>query len=318
MGTLGLLLALASALTFGTAGTLASGLIDSGWSPAAAVTWRVTIATAVLAIPAAIELRGRWQILRRGWRTIVGFGLVGIAMTQLAYFQAVQRLDVGVALLLEYLGVVLVVGWLWLRHGQRPRRRSIIGSGLAIIGLIAVLDLTGAAALDPWGVMWGLIAAIGLASYFVVSADNSTGVPPLTLAAGGMAVAAASMWLSAATGLTTITTSTTSVELAGHQTPWWVAVAALGLVATTAAYALGIAANRLLGSKLASFVGLTEVVFAVLIAWLVLGQLPVPMQLLGGVAILAGVVAVKLDERSETSQAPAGPAHSGYDEHHAR
>ena len=58
----------------------------------------------------------------------------------------------------------------------------------------------------------------------------------------------------------------------------------------------GIAATRVLGAKLASFVGLSEVLFAVLIAWVLLGELPRSVQLLGGVFILAGVVVVRTEE----------------------
>jgi drug/metabolite transporter (DMT)-like permease len=55
-------------------------------------------------------------------------------------------------------------------------------------------------------------------------------------------------------------------------------------------------AARALGSKVASFVSLTEVLFAVLWAWLLLGELPGAIQLLGGVLIVGGVVLVRLDE----------------------
>ena len=87
------------------------------------------------------------------------------------------------------------------------------------------------------------------------------------------------------------------VTLAGAQLPWWVPVLWLGIVAAAFAYVAGIAANRRLGAKVASFVGLTEVMFAVLWAWLLLGELPATVQLLGGLLILAGVAAVKADER---------------------
>ena len=50
-------------------------------------------------------------------------------------------MPVGVAMLLEYLGIVFVVGWLWLRHGQRPRRLTVAGGTVAIAGLAMVLDL---------------------------------------------------------------------------------------------------------------------------------------------------------------------------------
>ena len=62
------------------------------------------------------------------------------------------------------------------------------------------------------------------------------------------------------------------------------------------AYASGIAAARLLGGTIASFVGLSEVLFAIVFAWLVVGQAMSPVQLLGGLAVLAGVVMVKLGE----------------------
>ena len=62
------------------------------------------------------------------------------------------------------------------------------------------------------------------------------------------------------------------------------------------AYVAGIGAARRLGAKLASFVGLAEVLFGILFAWLLLGQLPSGMQLLGGAFILAGVTLVRVDE----------------------
>jgi len=75
------------------------------------------------------------------------------------------------------------------------------------------------------------------------------------------------------------------------------------LVSTSAAYLLGIAGGARLGSRVSSFVGLLEVLFAVLAAWVLLGDLPAPIQLVGGVLILAGVVLVKLQR-----EAPEGVA----------
>ena len=62
------------------------------------------------------------------------------------------------------------------------------------------------------------------------------------------------------------------------------------------AYCAGIGAARRLGATLSSFVGLTEVLFAVVFAWLLLDQVPAPVQVLGGAVVLAGVALVRLDE----------------------
>jgi drug/metabolite transporter (DMT)-like permease len=75
-----------------------------------------------------------------------------------------------------------------------------------------------------------------------------------------------------------------------------VPVLGMAIVAGAIAYLTGIAAARRLGAKLASFVGLIEVVFAVMFAWLLLGQRLDAMQLAGGVLVVLGIALVRLDE----------------------
>jgi drug/metabolite transporter (DMT)-like permease len=292
----GLGTALLSAAAFGTSGTFASALINAGWSPAAAVTARLLVAAAVLTIPALIVLRGQFGALGRERASIAGYGVLAIAGAQLCYFNAVARLSVGVALLLEYLGILLVVGWLWLRHGHRPRRLTVAGAAAAVVGLALVLDVAGDQHLDPVGVLWGLGAAVGLAVYFVVSAQADTALPPIAMAWAGMTVAGLCLVLVGVVGVQPISVSTGDVLFLHHRMGWWVPVLGIALVASVFAYAAGIKAARALGAKLSSFVGLSEVLFAVLFAWLLLGQLPGPSQILGGAFIVGGVALVQWDE----------------------
>jgi drug/metabolite transporter (DMT)-like permease len=97
-----------------------------------------------------------------------------------------------------------------------------------------------------------------------------------------------------------------AVHIAGRSTSWLVPVLGLSLVAAVVSYVAGIGAARRLGARLASFVGLTEVLFAVLFAWLLLGQLPGGMQVAGGVLIVVGVALVRIDEL----RTPAVPPHA--------
>lgn len=298
----GLLVALLSAVTFGSSGAVGKSILNAGWTPAAAVTVRILVGALVLAGPAVWSMRGRWHLLRRRgtWVHLGIFGVLAVAGCQLFYFLAVTELSVGVALMLEYLGPILVVLWLWLAHGQQPRRLTLVGTGLAVVGLLLVLDVLGDAQVSMLGVLWGLLAAIGLATFFVVGADDSTGLPPVAFAALGMAVGGVVLGLAGVTRLVPFEVSTADVTVAGQLLPWWVPVVWLGLVAAAIAYGTGIVASRALGAKLASFVGLSEVLFAVLWAWLLLGEMPATVQLLGGALIVAGVVAVKADERPGT------------------
>lgn len=297
----GLALAVVSAVTFGTSGAFAASLIGAGWSPAAAVITRIAVAALVLTVPAVLQLRGRWSLLRRGAGRAAAFGLVAVAGCQLFYFNAIERMPVGVALLLEYLGPVLVVGWLWLRRGQRPRRLTIIGTAAAIAGLAMVLDLGGPARIDPIGVMWGLLAAVGLATYFLLgAAEDKEPLPPIVMAWAGMCVGAAALAALGLTGVLPVTATTGDVEFLHHQVSWVVPVLGLSLVASVISYVTGIGASRRLGAKLASFVGLAEVLSAILFAWLLLGQLPSAVQFVGGAFILAGVTLVRVDELGTT------------------
>lgn len=292
----GLGLAVASAASFALSGPFARGLLEAGWTPAAAVAVRVLVAALVLVPVAVVALRGRWGLLRRNAGLVVAYGLVPVAGTQLAYFTAVGYMEVGAALLVEYTSPVLVLAWLWARHGQRPNRLTIEGAVAALAGLVLVLDLLSGADISVVGIVWALGATVGAATYFVLSADESHGLPGVVLAAGGLLVGGTALLLAGALGVVTMTATTAPVVLGGLGLPWWAPVIALGLVTAALAYVTGIAASRRLGSRLASFVALLEVLFALVFSALLLAEVPGPVQLLGGLLVVAGVVAVRLGE----------------------
>ena len=292
----GLLWALVSCLSFGASGTLAKGLMVVGWSPLATVWVRVAGAALLMGLPALWVMRHRLPVLRRYAGLIVAYGLVAVACTQLFYFLAVQTLPVAVALLIEYLAPIIVIGWLWLRHGQRPGPLTVLGVVFAVAGLSLVLGITGAVPVDLAGLAWALGAAVSLAVYFVLSARPAPELPPLVLIGCGMIVGALTLGAIGLTGVLPFTWSAEPVALG----PWTVSpvlpLALLVLVSAVLAYTSGLFAVRLLGSRVASFVGLAEVLAAVGYAWVLLGELPTVLQLAGGVAILLGATAVKAGE----------------------
>src|SRR5215207_5915835 len=292
----GLGLAVISATAFGLSGSLAKGLLDAGWTAGSAVTVRILIAAAALLVPALVSLRGRWHLVRANIGLLVSYGVVAVAGCQLAYFNAVDHMQVGVALLIEYTAPVAVIGWLWLRHGQRPGLLTVVGAMVAAVGLVLVLDLVSGADLSVAGVVWALAAMLGAAAYFVMSADEDNGLPPLVLAAGGLLCGGAVLLLAGLVGVVPFAAPRTSVTFVDSTVPWWVPVLALGIVTAALAYVAGIAASRRLGSRLASFVALTEVLAALVFAWVLLDELPAGIQFVGGALILVGVVVVKAGE----------------------
>ena len=300
-------LAFVSAVSFALSGPLARGLLDAGWSPAAAVAVRVLIGGLALAPLAVVALRGRWPVLRRSVPLLLLYGAVPVAGTQFAYFTAIRYLPVGIALLVEFTSPIAVVVWMWLRHAQRPTALTVGGAVLGMAGLVLVLDI-GAGQVSGIGVAWALLAMAGGATYFVLSAHADDALPGVVLAAGALLVGGLALLLAGVVGLLPFTTTAADVTLGGATMPWWVPTVTLGLVTAALSYATGIGAARRLGARLASFCGLTELVATLVLAWLLLSEVPRPVQIVGAALVLAGVATVKLGERSASVAAPLGSA----------
>jgi drug/metabolite transporter (DMT)-like permease len=312
----GLAFAMASAVSFGMSGPFAKSLMTAGWSPTAAVAARLAGGALMMAVFASIVRPGWLTEARRHLTTIVLYGAVPIAGAQLCYYNAVDHLSVGVALLLEYTSPVLVVGWIWATTRQRPSNRTLAGVALAIVGITLVLDVFSGAHINTVGVVWGLGAAICAVCYFMMSdtnakADKASGdgepLHPITLAAGGLLVGTAAIFLLGLTGIMPMTVTSAPVIIAGFTTHWLVPVFMLGLFSTAMAYTLGILGVAMLRPGFASLVGLSEVLCAVLWAWLLVGEAMTTAQAVGGAVVLAGLILARSGADEQPAAVTAEP-----------
>lgn len=297
VSAVGTMIALLSAVAFAVSGSFAKSLLDAGWSPGAAVTVRIVGAALVLA-PVLLLIPGDLRRLPRAAWPVIGYGALGVAGSQLCYFMALDTLPVSVALLIEYSAPVLIVGWLWMRTRRRPHWLVLVGAVIAVAGLVTVIDPAGAT-LSPVGLAWASGAALCNVGYFLLSARAVDGIAPITMTAAGVGVAGLGIGAGAALGLLPITMSFDTVVLAGSVAPWWIPAIGLVLISTVLSYGTGLLAARRLGAQLASFIALTEVAFAVVAAWLLAGEVPGVPQVVGGVVMLAGVVAVRAGSLAE-------------------
>lgn len=309
----GLAIAVASALAFSSSGPFVKPLLDGGWSLGAVLLVRMGVA-AVLLSPALVRaIRRQRGFLRRHGLLIVSFGLTAVAGCQVFYFAAMQRMPVAVALLIQYIAPVLLVIAVWVRTRRAPSRAVVIGSVVAMTGLVLVVDISGAR-FDLLGTVFALCAAVCAAAYFVIAGRAGDDLPPLALAAGGLLTGTILMAGLVVSGILPFSAPSITVSFGGIAVPGIVPLLWVGAVATTLGYALGVIAVPLIGSRLASFVGLSEVLFALGFAWLLLGETPAPVQFAGGALILVGVVLVRLDAsgpvepRTETASIPVVPA----------
>ena len=299
----GLVIAVLAAATFGTSGALIKPMLESGWSPAAAVTVRVLIGGVALTPFALVTLAGRWSALWRGRWRVLGMALIGVAGTQLVYFAAIQRIPVGTGILIEYMAPLLLVAAVWVRSRRTPKAVVLIGSLVALVGLVLVVSPGGATSFDALGLAFALVAMVGCALYYVISARPSDGLPPVALAASGLLLGGFALALVSAIGLVPFTTSYDAVQMFGNAVPWWVPLLIVGTLSTAVAYASSITAAEMLGSRVASFAGLLEVVAATFYAWLLLGEKLTVPQLIGGALILVGIGFVR-SERTDAAELP--------------
>jgi drug/metabolite transporter (DMT)-like permease len=242
-----------------------------------------------------VSLRGRWAVLRQARWPVLGMGVIGVAITQVLYFAAIQRIPVATALLIEFLAPLLLVGFTWAVSRRTPAPVVLLGSVLAVGGLVLVIGPGAIQAVDPIGLAAAFGAAIGCAVYFVIAARPNNGLPPVALAGAGLLLAAPVLALVGATGLLPFTATFHDLPLLGATAPWWVPLLVVAFVGTALAYATGITASGLLGSRLASFVALLEVISASLFAWLLLGEALTPLQFFGGALILGGIASVRAE-----------------------
>lgn len=280
----GLAFALASALAFGGSGVFARPLLDAGLDPVH-VTWLRLAGAALLLLPVAVRHR---DLLRRRPLLILAYGVFPMAGVQALYFAAIARIPVGIALLIEFLGPVLVLVWLRLVRRTRVSPAAVVGVVLAVTGLVLLLEVWAGMRLDAVGVGLALGAAAAQAAYFLLSDRTGEDADPLAVIAFGSLTATLLLLPLARPWNMDWELLATTTALGPLPLPGWSLALWLGLVSTVIAYFTGIAAVRRLSPQIAGGVAYLEVVTAIGLAWILLGEALTPIQILGAAVIVTG------------------------------
>jgi drug/metabolite transporter (DMT)-like permease len=288
----GLALGAVSSICFSASGTLAKALTEAGFGALEAVWIRVAGACLIL-LAVTFALRGprAFAVLRTSStvaRGVLVFGLVVVAACQGLYFVAATRLPVGVAILLEYAGPVLVVLYLRVIRRQHLRPAAFFGIALAMAGLCCVVQIWSGVKLDPLGLACGLGAAAGNAAYFLII-DRLTGsIDALTLTSAGMTIGMIVLIPLATPWAAPWSRLGARVALGGAHPPCWVLVLALIVFSTVVSYVVGGMAVQRLSAPVAAAVAYIEPVSASLLAWALLSQRLNTVQIGGGIIVLIG------------------------------
>ncbi|MCD0447433.1 DMT family transporter, partial [Glycomyces sp. A-F 0318] len=286
---LGVTLVLCAALFFGVCGPFGKVVIQAGLTPIQ-VTWLRICGVGVIALVAAAVPLVR--VLRDGrrlpWGGLALFGLTAVAAVQAFYFIAVERLPVGIALLLEFMGPIVVVAWVrFVRRTVLPRA-AVIGVLLSIVGLCIVVEVWTGLRLDAVGLLAGSAAAACQATYFLSGEKLTAKVDVRILLATGFTVGAAALAPLAAPWAMDWAVLSSTVTLGGIDTTGTASVALL-VLCTAVAYGLGLSGLRFVSAPVAGGIGYMEVVVASIAAWALLGEALTVPQVIGGLVVIAGV-----------------------------
>lgn len=280
----GLAFALTSALAFGGSGVFARPLLDAGMDPLH-VTWLRVAGAALILLPVALR---HWRLVLRRPLLLLAYGLFPMAGVQALYFAAIARIPVGIALLLEFLGPVLVLLWVRVVRRNRVSPAAVIGVVLAVAGLGLLLEVWAGMRLDAIGVGLALGAAAAQAAFFLLGDAMGEDTDPLAVIAFGALIAGVVLGLMARPWTLPWQLLGTPLPLGSLTLPGWALASWLALVCTAIAYFLGVSAIKRLSPQVAGGVAYLEVVTAIVLAWILLGEALNTMQLLGAVVIVTG------------------------------
>jgi drug/metabolite transporter (DMT)-like permease len=255
---------------------------------------RSTGAALLLVVGVALWRPRSLRVTRRELGFLVVFGIAGLAFVQLFYFIAIERLEIGIALVIQYLTPVFVALWARFVVKEPVRRRIWVAIALALAGLSLVVDLWRGIKLDGIGVLACLAAALAYTAY-VLMAERSVqrGRDAFSLLAWGFLFAAlfwavVQPWWTFPVGRVDGTASLAG-RLEGYDAPVALLLSYVVLLGTIVPFVMLVTALHYIRATRATILAMLEPVLAALVAFAWLGEELTGPQIAGCVLVLAGV-----------------------------
>jgi drug/metabolite transporter (DMT)-like permease len=299
----GYVMVVTAALLWAVNGTVSKVMLVGGMPAADLAELRATGAFVCLLVVVLLTAPATLRMTRRELPSIAVYGLVGFVLVQLLYFVAIKRLEVGIALLIEFTAPVFVALWARFVLHEQVRRRVWAALALAVGGLALVAQvLSGGGALDPVGVLAAFGAALALTVYFLLGEHIVVWRDPVSLtclAFGFTALfwAVVRPWWRFPSHLLGSDISLLG-NVADKHLPMWVLALWLVVLGTVVPFSLSVGALRHLRAAQVGVVGMLEPVAASVVAFLWLGEDLALVQILGGAVVLVGVVLAETARRS--------------------
>ena len=285
---------LVAAALFGVNGSVAKVALSSGMSSLRLTEARCAGACLGLMLIVLVRSPAALRISRAEVLRLAVFGVCGVALVQLFYFLAIHRLAIGIALLIQYLGPLLVAIYARTFGHEHVRRRIWAALALSLTGLALMVELWQGVALDGLGVVFALISAVIFAAYLLL-AEYEVGLrDPVSLMAWGFFFATVfwtvvQPWWSFPVGRVARTVSLQG-RLADWHLPVWALVLWVVVLGSIVPFVLIVGALRHVSATRVGIAAMLEPVVATIVAWAWLRETLTPVQLAGAGVVLAAIL----------------------------
>ena len=291
--TIGYLASSLGALLFGLNGVIIKILMDgTGLTGFQVTQFRVAGAALLMGATMLVIDRTALRLPRRRIVPIVAMG-IAVATLQATYAIAVFILPVGIALLLEYTATLAVALIAYFFLKEHVKTRIWVAIGLVLAGLVVVAEVWNTT-LDPIGVVWALLASASLTAYFILGERQTGAMNPMAVGFWSMTVATVfwaflSEWWEIDPAVLFANIPLTA-EPGGVKGPAWLLMALNIVVGTFFAFALSLFAISRLRATRSGIVATSEILFAFLFAFLLLGEKLNAGQIVGAAVVLIGII----------------------------
>jgi drug/metabolite transporter (DMT)-like permease len=237
--------------------------------------------------PAALPLR------RSELPLIVALGVVGLALVQWSYFVAIHRVAIGVALVIQFVGPILVALWARFVYHEQVRARIWVSLALALTGLLLVVEIWETNGPNGAGLAAAALAAVTYAAYILLAERGVRSRDPVSLSAWGFFFATlfwslVAPWWNFPSGRVGSDVSLLG-NVASHHLPVWALMLWMVVLGTIIPFVLVVGALRRISATRVGITAMLEPIVAIAVAWAWLGESLDPVQVSGAAVTLAGV-----------------------------
>jgi drug/metabolite transporter (DMT)-like permease len=282
-----------AATLFGINGPVSKVALSSGLSSLRLTEARSAGAFIALTAIALVRSPSSLRVQRRELPRLALFGIAGVAFVQLFYFLAIHRLPVGIALLIQYIGPVLVAIYARTFGHEHVRRRIWLALALSLTGLALMVQLWSGVTLDGLGVTYALIAAVVFAGYLLLAEHEMKSREAIPLLAWAFFFALVfwtivQPWWSFPASAAARTVSLQG-HLSSHHLPVWALILWVIVLGSALPFTLIVGAMRHITATQVGVTAMLEPVVATIVAWVWLRESLSAAQLAGAAVVLCGI-----------------------------